>query len=151
MCSDPHRPERVLRQARERFGIGADEWLSRLPESVGEGLRGLESWSRAGQETAGQIHDLARTPRRLAEAAKRLQQIDETLYAIARSEPLLTPLGLALEGSLEDLPEGDLPSLANICRQHYATLEIRARTLREIITPRALQTFAEKEPRHDPT
>jgi len=149
--SNPIRPERVLRQARERFGIGADEWLSLLPESVGEGLRGLESWSRAGQETAGQIHDLARTPRRLAEAAKRLQQIDETLYAIARSEPLLTPLGLALEGSLEDLPEGDLPSLANICRQHYATLEIRARTLREIITPRALQTFAEKEPRHDPT
>ena len=43
------------------------------------------------------------------------------------------PLGLSLEGALEDLPEVDLPTLASLCNRHYQAMRHRVRALRRII------------------
>ena len=60
-------------------------------------------------------------------------------YDIARSEPLLAPLGLSLEAALESLPEASLPVIAQRSADEYAALRRRAALLRDIIAPHPIR------------
>lgn len=136
----PARPDRIWRQAREYFGVEPQEWRAMLPETLPGQLERLDELGRRAEETASRLGDLAARPTALREAGKTLHETDEAIYSIARSEPLLAPLGLALEVDLEELPEADLPTVASLGIRHYGSLRRRVAVLRELIGARTALT-----------
>ncbi|MFQ5513538.1 MAG: glycosyltransferase family 9 protein [Myxococcota bacterium] len=129
-------PDRVRRQAWERFGVAPDGWQRELPDTIVPGLRKLAELAAAARSLSDRIADAQREPAHLRELGKRLKETDEAIYSVTRAEPLLSPLGLALEAELEDLPEADLATLANLSAGHYAKLLRRVSVLHDVIENR---------------
>jgi ADP-heptose:LPS heptosyltransferase len=129
----PVRFETIWQRASERFGVSPQEWSSWLPDTLPERLAELESLGRRAEQLSHQIEGLDTPSDALREAGKALRETDASIYAIARSEPLLAPLGLDLESALEDLPNLDLPILASLSNRHYGILRRRVETLRKLM------------------
>ena len=129
----PLRAERIWQRASERYGISAEEWTHFFPETLLEQLAKLDELGQRAEQLSSRIEHLTGQPEALGQAAKALNETDTAIYTITRSEPLLAPLGLSLEGALEDLPNVDLPTLASLCNRHYEALRHRVRVLRKIM------------------
>jgi hypothetical protein len=129
----PLEAERIWKRASERYGISASKWTHFFPATLAGQLARLDGLGQRAEQLSSQIEHLSGRSDALAQAAKALNETDAAIYTITRSEPLLAPLGLSLEGALEDLPEVDLPTLASLCNRHYQALRHRARALRRII------------------
>ena len=101
-----------------------------------EGLLRLEALACSGEQAARELLCDSPDPAQSKCAGEVLQRCDEEAFEIARSEPLLAPLGLSLEAALESLPEGELPALALRSAEEYAALGRRAALVRDIIEPK---------------
>lgn len=127
--------EQIWSDAEERYGVPPRLWADILPDSIRTELSRLEALARQAEQAA---HQLA-SERSDASSARRtgavLARCDREASEIARTQPLLAPLGLSLEAALESLPEGDLSSLARRSAHEYANLRRRAALVRDIIDP----------------
>ena len=126
------RPERIWSQAMQRFGIEPHEWSRILSATLPAQLEQLATLAERGEQITSRLEKLADQPSALREGASSLHETDQAIYATVRSEPLLAPLGLAHEATLEDLPEADLPTLASLSNQAYRSLHRRVSILREL-------------------
>lgn len=129
----PAQPESVWRRIEERFELPAEGWATVLPEGLEETMAQLEELSRSAETCALELDRVGRDAVALREAGERLDRADQSIYQIARSQPLLAPFGLSLEVGLESLPDGDLPALSAVSARHYAELGRRVRAFRRII------------------
>lgn len=129
----PPQSERVWRQVRERYGVEPSEWRARLPEELPRQLESLSDLARRGDQVSDRLADPRGTGAGTHELAKQLVEIDEAIYSITRSEPLLAPLGLSHESDRSSLPDSDLPELAALTGPHYRALSLRVGVLRELI------------------
>ena len=129
----PVRPELVWQRAQIRFGIQPEKWREALPDHLPGQLQRLDEVGRHAEDIVSRLEDLGDQPAELRQGSKALHETDEAIYTIARSEPLLAPLGLAHEADLEDLPEADLRTLAWISGQVYGSLRRRVAILRQLI------------------
>ncbi|MCZ6571262.1 MAG: glycosyltransferase family 9 protein [Deltaproteobacteria bacterium] len=125
--------EPIWQRAQIRFGIQPEEWRKALPSSLPGQLQRMDEIARHAEDIVSRLEDLGDQPAELREGSKSLRETDEAIYAIARSEPLLAPLGLAHESELEDLPDADLPTLAWMSRCVYGSLRRRVAVLRHLI------------------
>jgi hypothetical protein len=83
-------------------------------------------------------------------AGNLLSELDREIYSQTRSQPLLLPLGHALEGDLQSLPEAELPVLARASAQHYRTLGRRIEILEQAVLGSQSSLFAHpQETAHD--
>jgi hypothetical protein len=80
-------------------------------------------------ELAGSALD----PSAVQRAGNLLANLDREIYAETRAQPLLLPLGHALEGDLQSLPDAELPVLARESARHYRTLGRRAALLERAV------------------
>lgn len=129
----PVQPERLWRHAMEHFGIEPQEWRHALPATLPGHLQKLRELGRRAAEITARLEQSGMRPTSLREHGKTLRETDEAIYAIARAEPLLAPIGLAHEADLEDLPDADLPTLASLSTRVYRNLRRRVAVLRELI------------------
>lgn len=129
----PVRPERLWRHAMEHFGIKPQEWRHALPATLPGHLQKLRELGRRAAEITSLLEQSDMRPTSLQEHGKTLRETDEAIYAIARAEPLLAPIGLAHEADLEYLPDADLPTLASLSSRVYRNLRRRVAVLRELI------------------
>ena len=127
------RPERIWQRALERFGVQPEKWRQVLPPSLLGQLARLDQIAQRAEDIVTRLEKFGDQPAELREGSKSLRETDEAIYGIARSEPLLAPLGLAHEASLEDLPEADFRTLAWMSARIYASLRRRVEILRELI------------------
>ena len=128
-------PEQIWREGEQRYSTLPGRWAELLPQGVVDGLRRLETLACSGEQTARELLCDRPDPVRAKRAGERLQRCDREAFEIARSEPLLAPLGLSLEAALESLPDADLPALALRSAEEYAALGHRAALVRDIIDP----------------
>ncbi|MCP4003086.1 MAG: hypothetical protein GY725_02705 [bacterium] len=123
---------RIWRRAELRYGIAPWEWCSILPETINADLDRLEALGREAVKMASELSRLRESHPEISKIGSRLEQCDEAILEIARSEPLLAPAGLSLEGSLEGLPDGDLPLLSSMSSGYYQALVNEALALRKL-------------------
>ncbi len=128
-------PEQIWREGEQRYSTLPGRWADLLPQGVVDGLLRLETLACSGEQTARELLCDRPDPVRAKRAGERLQRCDREAFEIARSEPLLAPLGLSLEAALESLPDADLPALALRSAEEYAALGHRAALVRDIIDP----------------
>jgi ADP-heptose:LPS heptosyltransferase len=127
--------EQIWREGERRYGVSPQHWAELLPGGIVERLHRLEETARSGEEAARRLARGRPDPAEARRAGDLLRQCDERTYEIARSEPLLAPLGLSLEAALESLPEASLPVIAQRSADEYTALRRRAALLRDIIAP----------------
>ena len=127
--------EQIWREGEQRYSTPPGRWVELLPEGVVQGLRRLEELARSGEHAARELLSDPPDPAQAKRAGEVLQRCDEEAFEIARSEPLLAPLGLSLEAALESLPDAPLPALALRSAEEYAALGRRAALVRDIIAP----------------
>ena len=128
--------EKVWCEGALRYITPSGPWAKLLPRGVVEGLLRLEALACSGEQAARELLCDSPDPAQSKCAGEVLQRCDEEAFEIARSEPLLAPLGLSLEAALESLPEGELPALALRSAEEYAALGRRAALVRDIIEPK---------------
>jgi hypothetical protein len=117
----------------EHFRIKPQEWRHALPATLPGHLQKLRELGRRAAEITSLLEQSGMRPTSLQEHGKTLRETDEAIYAIARAEPLLAPIGLAHEADLEYLPDADLPTLASLSSRVYRNLRRRVAVLRELI------------------
>lgn len=118
----------------------AERWFGRSDGVPARALETLAALEELGDLAGGTAASLARPglPRaRIADAGRRLRQIDERVGALGRAEPLVAPLSLALEDDLQTLPEADLPALAAASAARYRALARRAAVARAVVASAA--------------
>jgi len=135
----------VQRRASAFHGVEPGGWRALLPLDLPERLHEL---ARLGAEAARRALELERVGSQasaLRDAGASIEAIDRRIYEIARSAPLLLPLGLALEGALESLESDDLPRIAATSASHYRDLRRRAEWLASLLGPAARASHAPGE------
>ncbi len=127
--------EQLWHDGEQRYSTPPGHWAEQLPEGVVERLLRLEELARSGEHAARELLSDSPDPSQAKRAGEVLQRCDDEALEIARSEPLLAPLGLSLEAALESLPDADLRELALRSAEQYAALGRRAALVRDIIGP----------------
>ena len=118
----PAAPQALWRQAEQRHGVTRHDWSELLPDDLGESLAQLAAPAERALGLIAAMARASRDPGELKRGADQLAACDREIFSTARAQPLLAPLGLALEGGLESLPDADLDLLIELCEQHYAAL-----------------------------
>jgi ADP-heptose:LPS heptosyltransferase len=131
----PASPEAVWVAALERHAVARRDWRDFLPDDLPAHAARLGALARRSLELAGALARARRDPGELKRIADLLAGCDREIAAVARAQPLLLPLGLALEGALESLPEAELDDLIEHSVQHYAALGRGARLIENLLDP----------------
>lgn len=138
----PAVPEAILRELESRHGGSPRAWAQQLPDELFARLSELAALCERALGCTSALSRLRSDPGELKRVADQLAGCDREIVAGARAEPLLLPLGLALESGLESLPDAGLDELISESAQHYAALA-RACSL-------LAQLFAPRRPAHSP-
>jgi ADP-heptose:LPS heptosyltransferase len=117
--------EHVWTRATRRYGVEPGSWAPHLPEDLVLRLRKCAELARRAEQTAMELAQPYLGQAEARSAGSLLADLDREIYAETRSQPLLLPLGHALEGDLQALPEAELPVLAHTSAGHYRTLARR--------------------------
>jgi ADP-heptose:LPS heptosyltransferase len=125
----------VQRRASAFHGVDPAAWRSAVPEELPLRLRELAALGAEAARRALELERVGAQATALRDAGARLEAIDRRIYEIARSSPLLLPLGLSLEGALESLDSGDLPHVAASSASHYRELQRRSEWLGRLLEP----------------
>ncbi|MEE9281745.1 MAG: glycosyltransferase family 9 protein [Myxococcota bacterium] len=127
--------QQIWSEAERRYGTPPGEWARFLPEDIVGSLHRLEAIAQRAELAARQLERARANPEGARRAGDLLKRCDDEAFEIARSEPLLGPLGLSLETALESFSEADLPALARRSADEYALLRRRAALVRDVIEP----------------
>jgi ADP-heptose:LPS heptosyltransferase len=112
----------LWREVEERHAVAREDWRNLLPDDLPARLAELSALSERALGLAGALARARRDPGELKRGADQLAACDREIAGCARAEPLLLPLGLALEAALESLPEVELDVLIDESARHYAAL-----------------------------
>jgi ADP-heptose:LPS heptosyltransferase len=115
------------------YGVERGSWLDVLPPGFGAQLSALEQLGARGEGCAAKLAELGRDPAEMRRAGEALAALDQQIYALCRAQPLLSPLGYALEGALEFLPGADLPEVVHAASNAYRSVRRQARVLSALL------------------
>jgi hypothetical protein len=146
----PAQLEHVWTRATRRYGVEPGAWAPHLPEDLVPRLRKCAELVRRAEQTALELAQPYLDQAAAQSAGNFLADLDREIYAETRSQPLLLPLGHALEGDLQALPEAELPVLAQTSARHYRTLARRIAILeRAVLGPQTSPILTPRRPAHD--
>jgi len=120
-------------QAEQRHGVARRDWAARLPDELPVRLAELATLAERALGLSAALARAQRDPGELKRTADELAGCDRRIFACARAEPLLLPLGLSLEAGLESLPDGELDLLIETSANHYAALARGTALLRTLL------------------
>jgi ADP-heptose:LPS heptosyltransferase len=129
----PASAEALWEQAERRHGVARGDWAALLPDELGARLLELAALAERALDLSAELARVQRDPGELKRRADELAGCDQQIFASARAEPLLLPLGLSLEAGLESLPDGELDALIQISANHYAALRRGTALLRTLL------------------
>jgi ADP-heptose:LPS heptosyltransferase len=127
------RPERIWESASKRFGVEPGGWNAFVPDDLLTRLRECSELAQRAGDVALELARPAADPTCVKDRAAALQDVDERIREITRAQPLLHPLGYALDSDLQSLPEADLPILAQESARHYHALHRRTVVLESAV------------------
>jgi ADP-heptose:LPS heptosyltransferase len=131
----PASADELWRQVEQRHGVARGDWPTLLPDDLPESLAALGGLAQRSLALARSMA-LTRDPGELKRGADQLAGLEREIAAGARAQPLLAPLGLALEVGLESLPDAELEELIELCAGHYAALARGVALLENLIRQR---------------
>jgi ADP-heptose:LPS heptosyltransferase len=129
----PARIERAWARAAHRYGLEAQAWSSVLPDDLLPRLERCRELARRAEQLAVGLGRQSADGAAARRAGLLLAEVDREIYAHARGQPLLLPLGYTLEGDLLSLPEAELSELALESAHHYRALHRRVLLLERAI------------------
>jgi ADP-heptose:LPS heptosyltransferase len=128
--------ESVWQRAERFYGVARGGWRAHLPAELEPALAELGGLGREAAQHAARLPRRAGSADALRAAGRELAGLDARIYALGRSQPLLAPLCLALEGESESLPDADLDQVSAASSSSYRQLVRGAERLRELIEGR---------------
>jgi ADP-heptose:LPS heptosyltransferase len=129
----PVQHQLVMQRISQRFGQGPAAWRDRLPPDLPEQLARMAALAQTAIAQVRELERLGSDLGRLKATADALATCDREIYALARTQPLIAPLGLSLESALESLPESDLDDLLAHSSAAYRELARQTSILNEIL------------------
>ena len=142
------RLDRIWERASRRFGTEPTGWGRFVPDDLLPRLSETVTLAQRAGNVAFEMSGPALDPLRAKDHAAALEDIDQRIRALACAQPLLHPLGYALETDLQSLPEADLPILAQESARHYRALHRRASVLEAAVRGPDEPTSAPREETH---
>jgi len=125
------RADEVRELARNRYRCEPEDWANLVPSEILAALERLEGF---GRQAANLAESLVSVPKsEVSRRGEQLAEIDASIYAIGRADPMVAPLCLSLEGESESLPGEKLDEIAAASSANYARLARRAHDLTRLI------------------
>jgi len=132
----PALPDAILRELESRHPGAPRAWFQQLPDELFARISELRAHCERALACTSALARSKGDPGELKRVADELAGCDREIFASARAEPLLLPLGLALESGLESLPDAELDELIAESAEHYAALARACALLKGLFEPR---------------